>query len=495
MKAIHIRLSVLVIALSLLQTAGSTAQTSLQSQLEEKSTLTEIMQVVDNYYQGKAEGWRGPDGNDRKYKHWKRWEWYMSSRLGKNGEFVDIPEYLLNADRKIEAMEDDSDLRSPNGFWTSEGPVSTNNIGIGRAERIAFHPNDPLTFYVGSPAGGLWKTADGGGTWIPLTDHLPSLGISGIVVSHDNPNEIFILTGDADSDNIAGGLVLNMGYVRKTKGVFRSLDGGATWHARGEVYGFNHLAFKMVQQPTDADVLLIATSQGIFRSDNAGLTWTQTRTGEFNDVEFLPGTQFAVAAGTSEICYSLSGGIAWGVSNLNVPLNDPDRVEIEVTPDHATGVYLLVGEVESDSSHYGTYWSTNSGLSFDRVTNMPNILGADVTGNGTHNQSAYDMAMAVSPTDYTNVVTGAVWIWRSTNGGQNYHTPQAQTHSDIHDLAYNPLDDILYACTDGGVYRSLDDGLTWQPLWIGFVTGQMYHMRGTPLNNNDFLAGSQEVVV
>jgi photosystem II stability/assembly factor-like uncharacterized protein len=100
--------------------------------------------------------------------------------------------------------------------------------------------------------------------------------------------------------------------------------------------------------------------------------------------------------------------------------------------------------------------------------------------------------MAVSPTNHNTVVTGAIQLWRSTNGGNDFSYAQTQTHSDIHDLAYNPIDGILYACTDGGVYRSLNNGNTWEPLWIGFVTGQMFHMRGTPLNDNDFLAGFQD---
>ena len=184
------------------------AQTSLERQLEGKSTLKEIMSVVDEYYKDKPLDWRGEEGQDRRIKHWKRWEWYLSSRLGENDEFVNIPERLIKADVQVEKM-DTFQLRNVNDFWQTEGPQSTNTTGIGRADRIAFHPSNPNIFYVGTPAGGLWKTTDGGNSWIPLTDNFPSMGISGIIVSHDNPNKVFILTGDADSEYI-GGLVQQM---------------------------------------------------------------------------------------------------------------------------------------------------------------------------------------------------------------------------------------------------------------------------------------------
>jgi hypothetical protein len=448
------------------------------------------MTEVDDYYKGKPGDWRGAEGQDRSYKHWKRWEWYMSGRLGESGEFVDISSQLRKAERQVEKMEDFS-TRGINSFWSSEGPASTDAVGIGRADRIAFHPNNENIFYVGTPAGGLWKTTDKGASWTPLTDNLPSIGISGICVSPDNPNEIFVLTGDADSDYLDG-FVSDFNYERTTEGVMRSQNGGVTWHPMGELSQFNYIAFKMVQQPTDPDVLLVATTTGIYRTENAGLTWTQTRAGVFYDVEFMPGTQYAVAAGKTEVVYSLSGGLAWGVSSLNVALNNPKRVEIAVTPHHPTAVYLLAGGVSADSTYHGTYKSTNSGLSFTQLNTAPNILGAQSNGGGSRNQSDYDLAMAVSPTNHNIVVTGAIQLWRSTNGGNDFSYAQTQTHSDIHDLAYNPIDGSLYACTDAGVYRSLDNGNTWEPLWTGFVTGQMFHMRGTPLNNNDFLAGFQD---
>ena len=304
-----------IVALVAFSASPMFGQTTLEQQLEGKSTLKGVMSVVDEYYKGKPLDWRGEEGHDRRIKHWKRWEWYLSSRLGENDEFVNIPERLMKADVQVEKM-DTFQLRNVNDFWQTEGPVSTNTVGIGRADRIAFHPSNPNIFYIGTPAGGLWKTTDGGNSWTPLTDNFPSMGISGIIVSHDNPNKIFILTGDADSEYI-GGFVQQFGYTRPTQGVYRSLNGGSTWAKMSDIDDGDFLAFKMVQHPLNADIMLIASSQGMYRSTNGGSSWTKTKTGEYNDVEFLPGSSTAVAAGPTEAIYSLFGGNSWQTSQTS----------------------------------------------------------------------------------------------------------------------------------------------------------------------------------
>jgi hypothetical protein len=65
-------------------------------------------------------------------------------------------------------------------------------------------------------------------------------------------------------------------------------------------------------------------------------------------------------------------------------------------------------------------------------------------------------------------------------------------HDDIHELAYNPLNDNLYACHDGGVSVSTNNGVTWTSLWTGFATSQIYHLAGTPLQTNHLFAGLQD---
>ena len=466
------------------------AQSPLKDQLRDKKTLSEIMHVVDVYYAGKPDNWKGENGNEPRHKQWKRWEWYMSGRLGPAGEFVDIRGRILKAQHQVEKMSP-PETRDINPFWFSEGPGSTDGSGIGRADRIAFHPSNPAIFYIGTPAGGLWRTTNSGTTWTALTDHIPSTGISGIAVSWADPNDIYILTGDGDSD-LLGGFVDQFNYERKSIGVLKSTDNGVTWKQSGVLDTIPFLAFKLVQDPTDANVLLAATDIGVFRTANGGSSWINVLSDNVYDLEFKPGTNRAFAASNTAVYYSVNGGQSWNPASFDVGLSGARRIELAVTPINTARVYLLVGDVDAAGTYDGTYRSTDSGVSYVQRGTTPNILGNASDGSDNNDQVEYDHCMTVSPVNSNIVLTGAVRIWKSIDGGQSYTNSASGTHADVHDLAYNPLDGNLYACTDGGVYVSDDDGATWTGLLDGFETSQLYHMAGTLLQNDYLLGGLQD---
>lgn len=481
----------IIIALCLLFAGFQTmAQSELKNRLDGKQDFREIMKIVDDYYSGQPESWRGKTGEDPKLKHWKRWEWYTSSRLGPNNSFVNIQDSLIKARKIVDKMSPPENSRSVNDTWTSVGPSST-TVGIGRADRIAFHPSDEDIFYVGTPAGGLWRTTDGGSSWEALTDHLPSIGISGVVVDWDNPSTIYILTGDGDSAN-NGGFVEQFGYARKSIGVLKSTDSGYTWKPTGTLFDGEFLGFKLIQSPISSNILLAATSEGIYRTENSGASWTKTFTGEIFDVEFKPSSNRAYASSANKIYYSLFGGISWVEADLDVPVVSPTRIELAVTPDASGYVYALVGDTNSPGTYGGTYRSTNSGLDYEQRSTTPNILGSELDGTGDNMISAYAISLAASSADAERVVTGGVRIWTSSNGGIDYPSGETGYHADIHELAFNPLNDKLYACTDGGIYISDDEGDTWTGYLDGFNTSQMYHMTGTDLDDFYLLAGFQD---
>ena len=85
--------------------------------------------------------------------------------------------------------------------------------GIGRVDRIAFHPTNASIVFAGTPAGGIFKTFNGGSTWSNLNSYMPSLGISGLVISSTNANVIYALTGDGDSNLGDGGFVQGFDYI------------------------------------------------------------------------------------------------------------------------------------------------------------------------------------------------------------------------------------------------------------------------------------------
>ncbi len=268
---------VLVIVLFLvLPFKGPGQQLKIQVPLDGTENFSQITEKTEKYLVTLPDSYE----KERFEKHFARWAYYQSMHLGPAGEFVNISK------KTVEAAESQSDapLTSANGSWSFIGPSTAFNnnpsadlLGIGRVDRMAFHPTDPNTIYVGTPAGGLWRTTNGGTSWSPISNFIPSLGISGIVVDHTNPNTLYVLTGDGD-DYISNFYLYLAGYIRLSAGVFKSFDGGVTWEPTGPMSANEYCGYRLIQHPNNANILIAATSDGIYRTTNAGTTWTQVHT-------------------------------------------------------------------------------------------------------------------------------------------------------------------------------------------------------------------------
>lgn len=497
-----LRMTMLVFGL-LSMTVGTWAQT-LREKLAGKTTFDEIMEVVDDHYRG---GER-IDPGDPRLKHWMRWEWYMSGRLGPQGQFVNIPNRIQQALRHMKAT--DHQTRSLNSGWSFVAPTSSSAFnssadlnGLARVDRIAFHPSDSNTIYIGTPAGGLWRTTNGGTSWSNVSGYIPSLGISGIVVDYSNTNHLYVLTGDGDSN--VGGFVERFGYMRPSAGVLESTDGGQTWNATGTLPGDTvpYVGYRLAQSPSDPNVILAATSIGLFRTSNGGETWSLKLSGRIYDVEFKPGDGSRVyASGNGMYRYSNDGGQSWFGGTFDFPLCAGGRVEIATTPVNDSVVYLVAGPGNFvDTTVFCGLWiSTNNGLDFTRQSNSPNILRLIENSGFFPDQSAYDLAFAARTDSLGQLFVGALCIWGSTTSGflwsqtTSYFQsgPFPYIHPDIHDLAYNPLDDALYAATDGGMFKSSDHGASWTDLSGTIAASQIYHMRGFAGDQDKLMCGLQD---
>ena len=480
---------------------------TLENKLDGKINLEDIMNVVDAHYAAIDNG-QVIKTNEPKYKHWVRWAHYMSSRTDATGNLTNITErvgHVLDQTERFSATPS----RSSTGNWTFIGPKNiddsgnTNSaIGIGRVDRIAFHPSDPNIMYIGTPAGGLYKTTNAGGTWNPISNRLPSTGISGIVVSHDNPNKLYILTGDGDSN--IGGFVDNFGYIRYSAGAFYSPDAGTTWRKLTDlpIVG-NYVGYGLAQDPNNANVLIAATSVGIYRTSNAGQSWTLSQTGRTYEIKYkLGSSNIIIATQSGSVFRSTNGGVSFNSVGFS-PSLPSGRVALAVTDANPNWVYILSGGGSSGATYGGIYLSTNSGASFAQMSNTPNVIDAACAGDGSANrtQSSYDLALGVSHTFGGTMVTGAINAWGSTNLGINMtnRTPQCgnsastgYVHADIHDIEYNPLTDEVFICSDGGLNKSDDHGVTWESLSDGISASQIYHMAGSNASLNNMMIGLQD---
>ena len=154
--------------------------------------------------------------------------------------------------------------------WEFTGPL---NIG-GRISDIAIDPIDPDTYYVGAASGGIFKTTDGGASWLPIFDGQQYLSIGDIEISATDSNKIYVGTGEP---NAGGGSLAYDG-----NGIFKSTDGGLTWESKG-LPDIGSVG-KILIDPTDDETLYVGAmgplfrddpNKGVYKSTDGGDTWSQ----------------------------------------------------------------------------------------------------------------------------------------------------------------------------------------------------------------------------
>lgn len=423
------------------------------------------------------------------WKQFKRWEWYMEPRVFPSGERIQTQKAF--EEREAFEKEYGTSLVKSTG-WSPLGPGDWESIsynpGVGRINVVAQHPTNDQIIYAGSPSGGIWKSINGGTSWVPLNDDFPTLGVSGIAIDYTNPETIYIATGDKD------------GSDTYSIGVVKSTDGGTTWSNTGLSHSLTQFLVcrELVIHPTDPNTLLVATNDGLFKTIDAGVTWSQSASGNFRDIEFHPTNHSIIYASEDQFWRSTDGGDSFvQVSNGLPNSGDVNRMELAVSPDQPGWVYALTGK-SSDSSFEGLYLSTDDGVTFQLQSSAPNIFGYSEFGDDERGQSHYDMALAADPNDASVVFVGGVNVWKSTNAGQDwtinthwiYPSTYGYTHADIHELRF--FDGNLYCGSDGGIFKTNDSGIQWTDLTSGMQISQFYRLGLSPQDADLVIGGTQD---
>lgn len=478
----------------------------LKVKIDGKTKYEEIKNIVHSYYDLQKSRFAGNDRElstiKRQLKLWRRWEMMNYGHLDANGNITNITKRNFDAMNEL-SSRNPAAPESAYSVWSEIGPKAYSrfpgghNGGLGRVNCVAFHPTNANIIYIGTPAGGLWRTTDGGSNWTPLTDHIPSIGVSGIVIHPTNPNIIYILTGDGDANH------------RVCLGVMKSTDGGENWSFTGDfpdVPAAGFRGYKLLMDPTNSSILFAATDQGIYKTTTSGGTWTRTQTGWFTDIEFKPGDHtimYAARLITSTPFYrSTNNGDNFSTAGITGIPTNTSRIAIGVSAASPGYVYIHSGPATAVGSFTGVFRSFDSGLSFGAKANTPNILGYPVAGDDNKHQTTYDLAIEVNPLDVADVTAGGINVWRSTDFGGNFvnatewfepSSPVSKyVHADIHNLAYNPLNNWLYVCSDGGISVSTDHGVTWTQKWNTLQLAQYYMMSGYDADQNKLIGGLQD---
>lgn len=414
------------------------------------------------------------------YKQFKRWEYLMESVVDKNGDYNHLNTIKEYAKYKEDYNEEVARI---GGNWTPLGPFDRpdNNNGVGRVNVVAFDPLDNEILWVGAPSGGLWKSTNGGVTWNTNTDHLPNLGVSDIAIHPTNPNIMYIGTGDRDH------------FDTESFGLLKSVDGGINWTVTSLPIGSFNLIHRILLNPNNPNILLVATMNGLYRSVNAGVTWTNVTSIYFRHMEFKPNNPNIVYAttynGNSTFWKSTNGGQSF--FQIPLPLTtsgrEIGRIAIGVTPADPNIVYLVAGS--HSHGFEDTYKSNNSGISFTRVnTSSPPLEN--------RSQLFYDWTCSVSPTNSNELYHGAIGFYKSTNGGQTWsyadYDGNIDVHVDHHYAGFQPGTSNLFIGSDGGIYKTANSTNTWTDLSDGLSITQYYRLGSSKQNKNLVLCGAQD---
>ncbi len=428
-------------------------------------------------------------GEDDELTHFQRWAAAVEPRVYPTGDLslayqtasAMLPYIGLNGQpRPIMA-----------GNWTPLGPSTVRNDqgGIGRLNFIRFDPTNPAIVYTGSPSGGLWVSMNGGKGWTTSTDNLATLGVADLAINPVNTNIQYLATGDANA------------WDTPSIGLLKSIDGGLNWTMTGLTWTPSQVMHihSLLIHPSNPSILLVGASNGVYRSTDAGVSWTLTLedtiphgTGRHDralsmDLVFKANDPNVVIAAGKRIYRSNNGGASF-TEVASAPA--AFRIELAVTAANPQIVYAVCG---NERSFLRLLASTDGGITFSERSNAPNILGYAVDGSDADGQAWYDLAIAVSPIDANLVLVGGVQVWKSIDGGRNWLNIHGGMHTDIQDLRFQPgSGSTIFMALDAGIYKSTNTGTTWVDFSNDISVTQIYRLGMTPTSAGKVLTGMQD---
>ena len=310
-------------------------------------------------------------------------EYLMSLKTGENGETYE-GNYKIREFKKAELRLAQLKTATVQLDWQERGP---GNVG-GRTRGLVVDPKDvsQKTWLAGSVSGGVWRTTDAGNTWACLTPDIPDLATVCLTISLDDPNVIYVGTGEGyyNIDAVIGA------------GIFKSTDNGATWEQLASTKDNANFYFvnRIITDPDNVNVVIAATNRGVFKSVDGGKTWTQTLKGRVQQIIYEKdnfSNQYS-AVNSYGVYKSVNGGNSW----FNVKSYSDGRIEMAIAPSDENIVYALTADSE-------LFMSVDGGYNWAQSIEKPET---DFMGG----QGWYNNSLVVSPLNSKKVFVGGIDI-------------------------------------------------------------------------------------
>ena len=364
--------------------------------------------------------------------------------------------------------------------------LKARNIGpagmSGRVTAIDAVVADPNTIFIGTAAGGVWKSENGGLSFTPVFDHEKVSSVGAVAINQQNPNEIWVGTGEGNPRNS-----VSSGY-----GVYRSIDGGHNWTFMG--LGETRNIHRIILHPQDPNTVWVGAigvpwgehpERGVYKTTDGGKTWKKVlyvdeKTG-IGDLVIDPTNPNKLIAAMWEhrrwpwyfnsggpgsgLHVSFDGGETWEkrTTDNGLPKGDLGRMGLAIAPGNPQIVYAFI-----EAKKNGFYKSTDGGLNWKLVATK-----------GIGGRPFYYADIFVDPKNENRIFNIHTTADVSQDGGKTFERliPTDLIHVDNHAFWIHPENPrLMMNGNDGGFCLSRDGGKTWDYA-ENIPLGQFYHIR------------------
>ena len=414
--------------------------------------------------------------------------------------------YVLSNPSLIKSGKDKNGNVIQAATWNQRGPY---NVG-GRTRALAIDRTNENIILAGGVSGGMWRSTNGGASWSQTTGAAQNKSVTDVYQDPNNTNVWYYVTGEIVGNSASGG-----GAPYRGTGVFKSTDGGITWISLNSLdptsfTGGLQYSLRVRVDPTNSDVY-VAAFDGIYKSTNGGSSFTNVLAGadaRYTDLEIsATGVIYATLASLStgnEGVFKSTNGTSW--TNITPSLaSGYQRINIDVAPSNENIIYVFANTPGAGKNDHQVFYSSNAGSSWTNRTNGLPAYGGSV---GNLSQGSYNQYIKIKPDNPNVVFIGSTNLYRTTNGFSNTsgntwiggYSPANNVstytnhHPDNHSLVFYPSNPArMLTGHDGGVSRTennLANGggntpVDWTLLSNGYYTTQAYHIAIDPETAND----------
>lgn len=417
---------------------------------------------------------------------------------------------------------------SPNGFFVS---LDNGDTWVGMPEGSDY--GEPQGVEVSSDGtayilsgDGLFVSTDHGATFTEIgdfegygeellvRDDLIVLGRTdgSVSVSTDggeNFTTTSVETGGATIDSLtlsAEGVLYAVADSRTTSALYASIDNGASWSVV-DTSSISVVVGLVTASPTETGVLYVTSKNADeppYFSNDSGLTWTALDVSPYaSQITFDSNNRVYFG-----VLYSDDHGTSWDTVNQSTPLSRVSGIVV-ADPDDATILYGASFGAFAKSVNGGESWEDrNAGITAVTVKDMAQSVDKSVVWAATNAGLAktvdflsdaptwefpihydfYPESVWVDPLDAQHVVVGGFQVNVSTNSGESWTTATGWNEEYVvGQFLQDPVTGTLYAAgyynntidyKTGGVFQSVDGGLTWED--AGFTDGAVQSLAITP---------------